>query len=278
MRLAISNIAWDAADDEVVAALLQRYRIDAIDIAPAKYFPVNAPVAPEDAGRVRRWWGERGIDITGMQALLFGTNGLNVFGPPAVQDAMLAHLADVCALASRLRATRLVFGSPRNRDRTSLSDDEADAMAVPFFQRLGDIALAHGVVVCLEPNPERYGCNFMTTTASAARIVHRVAHAAIRLQLDTGAIAISGEAAGPVIERHCAIIGHVHASEPGLVTLGDDCAPHDEVARALQTHLPGHLVSIEMLASTAEPAVTRIERALRFAIRCYRPEMPVAEA
>ena len=278
MRLAISNIAWDAADDEAVAKLLRRYRVDAIDVAPGKYFPANAPAASADVERVRRWWQERGIEITGMQALLFGTTGLNIFAAPGVQDAMLAHLARVCAIALGLGATRLVFGSPRNRDRTGLSDGEADAAAVPFFRRLGDIALEHGVLICLEPNPERYGCNFMTTTEEAARIVNCVAHAAIRLQLDTGALAISGEAAGPAIERHRSIIGHVHASEPGLVTLGDGSAPHNEVARALQTHLPGHVVSIEMLASTLEPPVEAIERALQVAIRCYRPEMPVAGA
>ena len=277
MRLAISNIAWDAADDAAVATLLQRYRVDAIDVAPAKYFPANAPTDPADAERVRLWWRERGIEITGIQALLFGTSGLNLFAAPAVQAAMLAHLDGVCALGSRLGAPRLVFGSPRNRDRTGLSNDEADAIAVSFFRRLGDIALAHGVVICLEPNPERYGCNFMTTTADAARIVDRVAHAAIRLQLDTGALAISGEAAGPAIERYRAIIGHVHASEPGLVTLGDDSAPHAEVARALQTHLPGHVVSIEMLASTTQPTLAAIQRALHVAIRCYRPKMPAIE-
>lgn len=275
MRLAISNIAWVAADDEPVAQLLRRYRVDAIDVAPGKYFPANAPTAPADVERVRRWWRERGIEITGMQALLFGTTGLNVFAAPDVQDAMLAHLAGVCAIASGLGATRLVFGSPRNRDRTGLCDDEADATAVSFFRRLGDIARGYGVVICLEPNPERYGCNFMTTTEAAARIVNRVAHTAIRLQLDTGALAISGEAAGPAVEQHRSIIGHVHASEPGLVTLGDDTAPHDEVARALQTHLPGHVVSIEMLASTTEPAVVAIERALQLAIRCYRPPVAV---
>lgn len=38
MRLAISNIAWEPAEDDAIASLLQRYGIDAIDIAPGKYF------------------------------------------------------------------------------------------------------------------------------------------------------------------------------------------------------------------------------------------------
>ena len=34
MRVAISNIAWDPAEDEDVARLLQRHHVDAIDVAP----------------------------------------------------------------------------------------------------------------------------------------------------------------------------------------------------------------------------------------------------
>ena len=39
IRLAVSNIAWDVSEDSEVAVLLRKYQIDAIDIAPGKYFP-----------------------------------------------------------------------------------------------------------------------------------------------------------------------------------------------------------------------------------------------
>ena len=122
MRLAISNIAWDVAEDESIAQLLRRYGIDAVDVAPGKYFPDPGNASDEDIMRVRAWWAERGIEITGMQALLFGTSGLNVFGPKEVQEAMLAHLAAVCRIGAGLGAVRVVFGSPKNRDRSGLTD------------------------------------------------------------------------------------------------------------------------------------------------------------
>jgi hypothetical protein len=52
-----------------------------------------------------------------MQALLFGTTGLNVFGDNKSQEAMLEHLRAVCRIGAGLGATKLVFGSPKNRDR-----------------------------------------------------------------------------------------------------------------------------------------------------------------
>ena len=130
MRLAISNIAWDTAEDEAMVRLLRRFDVDAIDVAPGKYFSDPAKATEQDIARVKNWWSERGIEITGMQALLFGITGLNVFGSPEAQDAMLQHLTAVCRIGAGLGAKRLVFGSPKNRDRTGLSDQKALAQII----------------------------------------------------------------------------------------------------------------------------------------------------
>ena len=272
MRLSISNIAWDPSDDEAVAALLARHGVDAIDIAPGKYFPRPLEARTEDVHRVRQWWAQRGIEITGMQALLFGTTGLNVFAPEPTQQALLTHLDAVCRIGGQLGATRLVFGSPRNRDRTGLTDAQAHADAVAFFTQLGDVAQRHGVVVCLEPNPPCYGANFMTTSAETARVVEAVAHPAIRMQLDTGALTINGEAIGDVLAAHGSLVGHIHLSEPDLVPLGDKGVDHGALHRAMAAVLPHHVATIEMLATTAEPPLGAVDRALRFANAHYRAE------
>lgn len=276
MRLAISNIAWDVAEDEAVARLLGRQQVDAIDVAPVKYFPQPADATAADIRRVRDWWGGHGIAITGMQSLLFGTTGLNLFAAGEVRQAMLDHLAHVCRIGAGLGATRLVFGSPKNRDRSGLDDHQAFAVAVPFFGRLGEIAANHGVMVCLEPNPTCYGANFMTTCPETAAIVREVGHPAIRMHFDTGAVTINREDPAAILAECADLIGHIHASEPGLVPLGDGDTDHPAIAEALRRSLPGHVVSIEMLATTAEPHPESIERALRAAARSYRCAAPAA--
>ena len=270
MRLAISNIAWDTTEDEVVATLLQRFAVDAIDIAPGKYFPEPAKATKEDIAQVKDWWAERGIEITGMQALLFGTMGLNVFGSAESQAALLTHLAAICRIGAGLGATRVVFGSPKNRDRSGLTDQEALDMAIPFFRQLGDIAQASGVTICLEPNPICYGANFMTTSAETAQVVQCVAHPAIQMQLDTGSLTINRENSLVVLHDFAALIGHVHASEPDLLPLGDGGTEHGQMAAALSHYLPTHVVTIEMIASKNEPHMVSIERALQVATRHYR--------
>lgn len=269
MRLAISNIAWDVQEDVAVAKLLQRFKVDAIDIAPGKYFPQPDQAREADMLKVRTWWADQGIEITGMQSLLFGTTGLNVFGDDSSQAAMLEHLRAVCRIGGALGASRLVFGSPKNRDRSGLNDDQALDQAVAFFSRLAKIAQDAGVIVCLEPNPTRYGANFMTHSSETAQVVKAVGHEAIRMQFDTGALAINQESPHDILARHAPLIGHVHASEPDLVPLGDGTTDHRIMHDALEQYLPHHLVSIEMVATTNEPPLSAIERALTRAVDCY---------
>ncbi|MDO8813321.1 MAG: sugar phosphate isomerase/epimerase [Gallionella sp.] len=176
----------------------------------------------------------------------------------------------MCRIGAGLGVKKLVFGSPKNRDRSALADRDARAIAIAFFRRLGEIANQNGVLVCLEPMPPCYGANFMNNSAETASIVTAVAHPAIRMQLDTGAITINGEDSRQVIHEYAALIGHVHASEPDLVTLGDGGADHALVASTLKTFLPEQVVSIEMLPAKNESNLVAIERALVVAIRHYR--------
>jgi sugar phosphate isomerase/epimerase len=270
MRLSISNIAWDVEEDEAVAALLKRYAVDAIDIAPSKYFPVPVDATTAEIERVKTWWGERGIAIVGMQSLLFGTSGLNIFGSKVSQEAMLTHLTAIFRIGAGVGATRLVFGSPKNRDRGALSDSQAWDVAVSFFRRLGDIAAQHGVTVCLEPNPTCYGANFMTTSTETVAIVEEVAHPCVLMQLDAGAITINGEDAHETVQRCASAIGHVHVSEPGLAPVGDGSTSHADVAEAVREYLPDYIVTIEMLATKDEPHLQAIERALQTTAHFYR--------
>ncbi|MFL9928039.1 sugar phosphate isomerase/epimerase [Paraburkholderia sp. RL18-103-BIB-C] len=269
MRVSISNIAWDVREDETVAALLARYGVDAIDIAPGKYFPEPAAATDDDMARVKDWWNRRGIEMTGMQSLFFGTNGLNLFGSAASRQAMLDHLAAVCRIGNGVGATRLVFGSPKNRDRSGIGDQQVLDIAVPLFRRLGDMAGEQGIIVCLEPNPARYGANFMTTSAETLRVVEQVAHPAIRMQLDTGAIAINGEDLFTTVRDCAGVVGHVHASEPDLVPVGDGSCDHAAMAQSVREFLPGHVVTIEMVSTKDEPHDVSIERALRATLLHY---------
>jgi D-psicose/D-tagatose/L-ribulose 3-epimerase len=269
MRVSISNLAWEKEDDAAVLRILNRYHVDAIDIAPGKYFPDFASASSEQINAVRGWWADRGIEIIGMQSLLFGTSGLNLFAGPEIQERMLNHLAEVCRIGEGLNARLIVFGSPRNRDRTGLSDEQSLEMAISFFTRLGGIAEHHGVTICLEPNPECYGSNFMTTSAEAAAVVMEVNHPAIKMQFDTGSLSINGEDPFKICSDYQHLIGHVHVSEPQLLPVGTGATDHPSASAALRQFMPDAPVTIEMLTRSVEDALDAVASSVQVVTSLY---------
>ncbi len=270
MRISISNLAWDIEEDNNVAALLQEFNVNAIDIAPGKYFPNIKKATSSEIRAVKTWWAEHGIELVGMQALLFGTSGLNVFGTESVQRQLLEHLSAICFIGAELGATRLVFGSPKNRDCTGLSAEEITSISTDFFGRLGDIASDYGVIICLEPNPAVYGANFMTTSHETCEVVKHIAHPSIKMQLDTGAMIINKEDYNLVIQESKSYIGHIHVSEPQLIPPSDRYGNHEQLSKIIKSSFPSQLATIEMLATKEEPHTVSIRRALDYVTSLYR--------
>lgn len=247
-----------------MADLLGRFAVSRIDLAPGKYIKNFQLVDPDHCQAVKDWWRQRGITFAGMQSLLYGTEGLNLFGPAEVQEELLQHFSSLCRIADALDARRLVFGSPKNRDRTGYSDNEALSIGCEFFLKLATIAQAYGVIICLEPNPTYYGANFMTTTPETAAVVQEVNHPCIRLQLDTGSMCMNDEDPELICSAYKDLIGHVHVSEPQLKPVGCGECDHPASAKAIATHLPDAIVTIEMLTRSSTDPLDTIAQSIRF--------------
>jgi D-psicose/D-tagatose/L-ribulose 3-epimerase len=263
--LSVSNIAWDPHQDAQVREVLTASPVRLIDVAPGKIFDDPLSVSQWEASDFVSQWGASGFKFFGMQSLLFGTKGFNVFGNTGVQDRMLAYLDGICRLGDLLGVRRLVFGSPKNRDRSGIDHNDSLVIAERFFKELAIRALHHGVVVCLEPNPPSYGCNFLTDTLSAAEFVARVNHPGLALQLDAGAAACAGEDVDLLLREHGELVGHVHLSRPNLVPLEKDDDILAVFAHAVQGHLPGIPVTIETLPSASADNLASLAQSIRVA-------------
>lgn len=269
MRIGISNLAWERRHDDAVAACLRAHRVDAIDVAPGRYFADPARATAADIDAVAHFWASQGIEVVGLQALLFGTQRLNLFAEPSVQSRMLDHLAAVFQIGEALGAGMAVFGSPKQRDRSDLDDATATDIAIDFFRRAGDRAANCGLVLCLEPNPPRYGANFMTTTAETAEVVRAVAHPAVRLQCDLGALHVSGESLVAGLEDWASLVAHVHLSEPDLRPVGTAGTPLATWAPDVRQRLAHAVACIEMLPPDSRDPLPGIDAALTLATKHY---------
>lgn len=269
MNIGISNIAWDTKDDNLIASLLKEHAISHIDIAPTKYFQEPLKASPEEVFNIRKYWERNNISINGMQALLFGTVDLNMFAEEKIRLKMLAYLDGICKIGSQLGARKLVFGSPKNRNREGVEDSLVNKLAVEFFLRLGDIAMANKVVICLEPNPKDYNCNFLTNSKETLNMVEMVNHPHVLMQIDTGSIFMNKEEPEVITDIPKEFVGHIHISEAFLKPIGSQRTNHSSCSKMLKECLSDYPVTIEMAKDSSENYLDVIAQAIRFTNENY---------
>lgn len=269
MKVAVSNLAWDAEEDERIAHLMRSLGIAGLEIAPTRIWDSPLDSSKRQRSEVRRRWHDRGIAIVSLQALLFGRPDLVLFESEVKRQSTLDYLRGIIELAADLGATRLVFGSPRNRAKGPMTRDKADELALLFFRAIGDSAVDSGVVFCLEPNPAEYDCDWITTVEDGHRFVTRVGHPGIGLNADSGGITLAGEDPATVIRQAVDRIAHIHISEPQLAPIGTGGVDHARFAEVLRANGYTGWVSVEMRPPPSENRALTLEGSFRRAVGLY---------
>ncbi len=270
MKIAVSNIAWDESEEAAVLDLLDTYKVDGIEVAPTKLWKSPSDATIEDVAQYRDTIESRGRRIVALQALLYGQPDLHLFKSAAIRGKTLDYLAEIARIGGALGAGPLVFGSPKNRQRGDMSLDAARSIAVEFLRECANVCEANDTILCIEPNPPAYDCDFATDTDETSALVREVDHPRIRLHLDSGAMALNGEDYRKSIEANLDILAHFHASEPYLAVIGTGAVDHAAAAAALRESGYDGWVSIEMRNGWTDPNTDAVEQALEFVVATYR--------
>lgn len=243
-QVSISNIAWPAESDEDALTLVSDLGFRGIELAPGRVF--SGPNALEEARNYRSATENRGLNIVAFQAILFGDIDVALFGTGEQRRALAEHLGAIARLAGAAGAGVCVFGAPRARRRDGLQEAMAFDQAAAFFDALGAVYEAEGVVLAIEANAAHYGCDFLTHTEQAVNLVKAIDRPGIRLQLDTGTLLLNGEPAEE-IGRAMPWAAHFHASEPDLMPLAS--REHAQFGEQLASSGYRGWRSVEMRAS-----------------------------
>jgi D-psicose/D-tagatose/L-ribulose 3-epimerase len=244
------------------------FGIGALEVAPTVIWSDLNAVSSRDASAYRRWWERRGIKIVAMQSLLYGRPPHSIFGSRDEQRAALEYLSVVYRLASWLGAGRLVFGSPSHRRPGVLSAEDGFQRALGFFGKAGDAAAQRNLMLCLEPNPQEYGCEFINSAAEAREFIRRVASPGFALHLDAGAMTLQGEPPTAITAGELPV--HFHISEPFLGPLGSSPTDHVGLSGALRAAAYHGFCSIETRSQPEIPLVDRLTKTFAYAIEQYR--------
>jgi D-psicose/D-tagatose/L-ribulose 3-epimerase len=269
MKLAASNIAWDPDEDDVVASILRERGFTGVEIAPSKRWESPTDATNSEIASYRNEWAERGLKIIAMQALLYGRPDLQLFGSEIVRRELRGYLTLLIEMAHGLGADALVFGAPRNRKRGGMPLEEATNIAVDFFRDVGAIASARSCVICIEPNPTSYDCDFITTTEEAVAFCERIASRSVKVNGDVGSMVTNREDPAVTVLSVLPWLGHFHASEPALVEITDGIHQR-KAAATLRQHDYAGWVSVEMRGGGIEG----IKRAADRVLEVYRGESP----
>lgn len=248
MKLAISNIAWNAKDDTTVYAMMRKYGYTGLEIAPTRIFETN-PYDNLDA--VRNWRetfeAKEDFEIPSMQSIWFGKTQ-KLFEDEAQRQELLDYTKRAIDFAAVIRCGNLVFGSPKNRVLPDASDKVLWKQGVAFFKKLGDYAMNNGTAIGMEANPAIYNTNYINTTKEALDLIREVESEGFLLNLDVGTM-IENKEQVEILEGKISAVNHVHISEPFLkpvVMNGDRRHFHGELAAFLRENAYQGYVSVEM--------------------------------
>jgi len=248
VRFACSNLAWSPDQEAVALRLLGQAGVTGVEIAPTRIWPglIDASVSAARAEAARL--ADLGFAVPAVQALLFGEPKARMFDQAGV-PAFRERLIRIASLASALGAKVAVLGAPASRDPGALEFDRAVEQAVPLLRGLARVFEDQGVVLCIEPVPQTYGCRFINTALQAFELVRAVDHPGCGLHLDAAALHLSGETLMQVWPQVGACLRHFHLSEPALGGFRTPLAPHAANLQWLSDHAYSGYVSIEMLDS-----------------------------
>lgn len=270
MRLAVSNIAWHADEDTEVARSLVADGVDAIEIAPTRYWREPADATKDEARAVAAYLADTGLETVSFQSLLFARPDLTVFGGTEQRADAVAYLIRIATLAAAMGAGRMVFGSPRSRVvPEGMSGSEAFDIATGFFAELGAAAADLGTMFCIEPNPAVYGCNFVVTAAQGAALVEAVSSPGFGLHLDVAGLTLAGDDPAGAVRAFAGSVRHVHASAPQLGVLEEEVVDHSAFGDALREARYDGFLSIEMRAGEPGTNRARAAAAVALARRAY---------
>lgn len=269
MPISFSHIAWPPENETFALAFLKDLGIHEIEVAPLRAFG-DPMTATESAVRERAaWYREQGFKIGSFQALLFGTEGLELFGSEISRKRLKEFLIAVGRVAGWAGAGPMVFGSPKNRLLLGLDHAEGIRQAAPIFREVANACAEAGSCLVIEANPVAYGADFCNTLAQAADLVQAVDSPGFGLHVDAGGMALGGDEFETTLRQAASLIRHVHASQPNLISFANPDPIHARIAKVL--HEIGYTggIAIEMRAQpegldAVKQAVETVRRIYQF--------------
>ncbi len=270
-RLGVSNLAWPARAEARALALLAARGAQGVEVAPTRIAPWDE-LTPQRLSAFRQGCTEAGLVVSSMQAIFYGRPEATLLGEPADFEAMAEQVRRIAGIAHALGAGVAVFGAPNSRLRGTLSPADAMQRGAERLRRLGDLAAAGGLVLCMEPVPAIYGADFLNHADEVVEIVRAAGHPSVRAHLDTACVCLAGDDVAAAIRAAAPLLAHYHMAEPQLGPFAHPVLDHARAGATLDEVDYQGWVVIEMReveAEADEDGLGAVAAAIAYARRHY---------
>jgi D-psicose/D-tagatose/L-ribulose 3-epimerase len=248
MKYAISNIAWDHADEMTLLPFLRNQGVSGIEVAPTKVWPdwdgLNTTSARIYAHRLK---GE-GFDIPSMQGIFYGKQLGSIFDA-SNHLQILNHLTFIADIASEMGVRTVIFGAPSMRQNPQIRCDSSCKSILPFLKAAAEIFSLSSLILCIEACSAYYNCNFITKHSDLIHMIDLVNEPGFGLHIDAANLFETNERLAEIWTSRLPV-QHFHMNEPGLVGFTLPRVPHADNINFLKSVNYSNWISIEMLSSS----------------------------
>jgi sugar phosphate isomerase/epimerase len=197
-----------------------------------------------------------GIGISGLHWVLVQTEGLHLTSPDtAVRKRTARYLTDLVDCCADLGGTRIVLGSPKQRNMADgIAFEQAQDWAFETLRDAVHTARDRGVVICFEPLAPAE-TNFINTAADAVRFAGMFESPAMSIILDVKAMCAEEKPIPQIIRESAGKFAYFHANDRNLKGPGFGEVDFRPIAAALHESGYDGTVSVEVFDFTEGPEV-----------------------
>lgn len=255
MNTAVSNFAWEPEDNDKVYQQMEQMGITGLEFAPLKLFgeePYSKAKTRQAVEYFKGLWERYGIRPVSVQSIWSGCQA-QLLGSPREREILREQTLRVLDYAAELECPVIMWGSGACRSHSDYGENENNKVAREFFLPLADYAKERDITIAVEAVNAYYESRFLVNSIESLNFVQECNHSHIRFNFDTGMMQMEKETLEDYliwqknwnIESWISLVGHVHISEPRLVTV-ELREYQKELAASLQNYKYQGYISLEM--------------------------------
>ena len=271
MKFGICNEIFKGWSLEDTFAFAKKAGYDQVEIAPFTIAKYVTDISAAERVRIRDLAETTGIGISGLHWVLVQAEGMYLTHPDAaVRERTARYFVDLVDCCADLGGTRIVVGSPKQRNiMEGVTFEQAWGWATEVFRPAVKRAEERGVVICFEPLAPSE-TNFVNTAAEGRRFAAQFASRAMSIILDVKAMSSEPSAIPQIIRESAGKFEYFHANDPNLKGPGFGEMDFVPIAAALREAGYDGTVSVEVFNFDEGPEViaTQSRENLRKAFGC----------